>query len=357
MHWKTIAMTGFAVVATSCADTPELASRFMTIEPAPVSFDGHVARQATDYVFVLMRNVNPKAPGLSLRAGESLRVVLHPVFKRNATVAISTDTDANLVLTKGWPQGAVGPADRFHVGFDEKSNSMTVRALHDIAADGMNSPGIKMIHLRGRTFTNPLQGEYDVSVLYTAANGETLAVWRGRIEVLAEAPAARVAPSNFHLPPGTNANFQQVSAGQNVPRPLGVLLWGGGGAPLNGVGIAPRDLTRFPKYTGGLLVQDSNADRRLDPAIDKVVGGIIDATPQGATGQSATSPIAPDGTIMLSGEVLRNAGFTPQMGGGKPNSGLLAIQFRAGDKEGHYRPTVELIGGNSYRFTVEVPIR
>lgn len=55
---------------------------------------------------------------------------------------------------------------------------------------------------------------------------------------------------------------------------------------------------------------------------------------------------------MLSGQVLRNAGFGPT--GGKPNPGLLAIQFRAGDKLGLYRPTVELMGGNSYQFTIEV---
>ena len=42
------------------------------------------------------------------------------------------------------------------------------------------------------------------------------------------------------------------------------------------------------------------------------------------------------------------------LGGGKPNPGLLAIQFKAGDKVGLYRPTVELIGGNAYQFTIEV---
>mgnify|MGYP001216228751 CR=1 FL=1 len=47
---------------------------------------------------------------------------------------------------------------------------------------------------------------------------------------------------------------------------------------MNGVGIAPRDLGRYPRYTGGLLVQDANGDGRLDPARDKVVGGIIGTT-------------------------------------------------------------------------------
>ena len=39
--------------------------------------------------------------------------------------------------------------------------------------------------------------------------------------------------------------------------------------------------------------------------------------------------------------------------GGKPNPGLLAIQFKAGNKPRLNEP-IELIGGNSYRYTIEV---
>ena len=138
-----------------------------------------------------------------------------------------------------------------------------------------------------------------------------------------------------------------------APQPLGVLLWGAQGSAMNGVGIAARDLTRFPRYTGGLLIQDTNGDKLLDPAVDKVVGGIIGAAPQGATGQAATSPVGADGKLILSGEVLRSTGFPAAAGGGQPNPGLLVIQFRAGDKPGLYRPTIELLGGNSYQFTVD----
>lgn len=45
--------------------------------------------------------------------------------------------------------------------------------------------------------------------------------------------------------------------------------------------------------------------------------------------------------------------FPPVAGGGKTNPGLLTIEFRAGDKAGLYHPTVQLIGGNSHRFTLE----
>ena len=353
MFRNTLAFAAIAAAINACATAPTPAPRALMTAPAPITFDGNVAGQATDYVFMLVPDANPATAGLALRAGEVLRLALPAAFKRNASVALSPDTDTNLVLTKGWPQGAVRLAGQYRVGFDEKANTVTVTALQAVTADGANAPGVKVIHLRGRSFINPMPGEYPVSVTHAAADGQTLAAWQGQLKVLDDAPAARLAPTNFHLAPGANADFQQVAPGQVAPQTLGLLLWGAQGAALNGVGIAPRDLARYPKYTGGLLVQDANRDHRLDPATDKVVGGIIGAAPQGATGQAATSPVGADGMPLLSGEVLRHAGYPAAANGGKPNPGLLAIQFKAGDKAGLYRPTVELIGGNAVQFTVE----
>ena len=346
-------LTALAAAVAGCATPPAPAARPMMTAPAPITFDGNVAGQATDYVFMLVPDANPATLGLAMRSGESLRLAMPAAFKRNPAAAISADTDLNIVLTKGWPQGAVRLAGQYRIGYDEKANAMTVTAVQDIAVEGANAPGIKVIHLRGRTFGNPMPGDYPVTVTQVAASGSALASWRGQLKVLDEAPAARLAPTNFHLPPGTNADFQRVAPGQVAPHALGLLLWGPQGSALNGVGIAPRDLARYPKYTGGLLVQDTNRDRKLDPATDKVVGGIIGAAPLGATGQAATSPVGADGTPLLSGEVLRSAGYPPAAGGGTPNPGLLAIQFKAGSLPGLYRPTVELIGGNAYQFTVE----
>lgn len=343
------------VTVTACATATPPVQRALMTAPAPITFDGNVAGQATDIVFMLVADANPATPGLALRSGESLRLVLPAAFKRNATVTISPDKDVNLVLTKGWPQGAVKLADQYRVSYDEAANAMVVTALHDVAASGGNAPGIKVIHLRGRSFANPIPGDYPVSVAQLGVDGRAVASWAGQIKVLDAAPPARLAPTNFHLAPGANSDFQSVAPGQVATYPLALLLWGEQGAALNGVGIAPRDLSRFPRYTGGLLVQDTNRDHRLDPATDKVVGGIIGAAPQGATGQSATSPIGADGAPVLSGEVLRHAAYPVAAGGGKPNAGLLTIQFKAGSLPGLYRPTVELIGGNAYQFNVEVP--
>jgi hypothetical protein len=355
--FKTTLAAATTAALAACAMAPSSPVTPLLAAPSPVSFDGHVAARPTDAVFVLVGDANPASPGLTLRAGESLRLSLPAAFKRNAAIAISADADVNLVLTKGWPQGAVRLAEQYRVSYDEAANSMTVTATRDITGAAANAPGIKVIHLRGRTFVNPAAGEYPVTVTHAAADGKSLRRWQGSFAVHDGAPEARLAPTNFQLAPGENADFQKVAPGQTVARTLGLLLWDPQGAALNDVGIAPRDLSRFPKYTGGLLVQDTNRDRRLDPAVDKVVGGIIGAAPAGAMGQAATSPVGADGTPVLSGETTRDSGYPAAAGGGKANPGLLAVNFKAGDKPGLYRPTVELIGGNNYQFTIEAVAR
>jgi hypothetical protein len=343
----TLLAAAFLAACASLAPRPE--PKPMPIAPAPISFDGHVAGMATDYVFVLERNADPAVPGHTLSAGDTLAVRLPKDFKRNTSAPLAEDADRNLVLVRGWPQGAVRQSGQYRIFFDPATNDIGVRALVDVGREGPNAPGIKVIHLRGQTFTNPGPGEYPVEVTQRAADGTIKAVWAGKATVLQDAPKARLAPMNFHLPPGTNSDFQKVGVGRATSHWLGLMLWTEPGSALNNVGIAPRDLTRFPKYTGGLLVQDTNSDGKLEPATDRVVGGIIGAAPQGATGQSAASPRGSDGRLVLSGAVLRDPKFP---GGGKPNPGLLPIQFTAGSKPGLYRPTFELIGGNSYQFTV-----
>lgn len=352
--FKTLARMSLAMAALAgCATAPEPMVRPLPAGPSPVSFDGHVAGRATDVVFALVPDADPTVAGLALGAGESLRLTLPGVFKRNASVPVSSDADANLVLTKGWPQGAVRQAGHYRIGYDEPANAMTVTALRDVGGAGADAPGVKGLHLRGRTFLNPAAGDYPVAIVHAAADGRPLASWQGRLQVLADAPAARLAPTNFHLAPGSRSDFQKVAPGQVAPFALGLLLWDGQGAALSGVGIAPADPARYPRYTGGLLVQDTNRDHRLDPATDKVVGGIVGAAPAGAKGQAATSPLGADAMPVLSGEVPRHGGYPAAAGGGRPDPGLLAVEFRAGDKPGLYRPTVELLGGNAYQFTVQ----
>ncbi len=76
-------------VLSGCATLPAPAPRALMTAPSPVTFDGNVAAQATDVVFLLIADANPATPGFSMRQGESLRLVLPPEFKRNPAVAIS----------------------------------------------------------------------------------------------------------------------------------------------------------------------------------------------------------------------------------------------------------------------------
>ena len=94
-----------AVVALgACVTVQSPLPEPLAIGPAPVSYDGHIAGQATDLVFVLVPNADPTVAGLALEPGDSLGVMLPAAFRRNDQVVIRTDADANLVLTKGWPQ-------------------------------------------------------------------------------------------------------------------------------------------------------------------------------------------------------------------------------------------------------------
>ncbi len=320
----------------------------LAIAPAPITTTGHVATLPTDLVFVLVAEADPATPGLALGLGDQLRLTLPPAFARNPAVPISADTDGNVVLTKGWPQGAVRLAGQYQIGWDDAGHSLTVTAVADVPATGANAPGIKVLHLRGDTFINPTAGDYPVQIDHVRSGG-VAARWRGTASIVERPPAARLAPSNFHLPPGTGANFQQAAPGQVLPHRLGLLLWADG-VPLEGVGVAARDLQRFPTYTGGLLVADTSGDRVLDPAVDRVVGGIIGSAPAGASGQAATSPRGADGAPLLSGQAVRDPGFP--RGGGAPVPGLLVIEFRLGSAPGAYQPTFELIGGNRVQFTL-----
>lgn len=325
----------------------------LAVVPAPVPPDGYTAGTPTHLIFVLVPNTDPTVKGIALKRGDMLSVSLPADFKRNGKVRIQEDSDFNLTLTKGWPQAPVKQAGQYKILFDERSHAIGVVAEQDIEAEQPNSPGVKMIHLRGETFINPAAGEYPAAVRLADNDGRVKQTWAGTIKILSAPGGARLAPTNFHLGPGMNGDFQKTDISQDAPLMLGLLLWDQSSQPLNGVGIAPPDRARFPSYTGGLLVQDTRGDKKLDSSTDRVVGGIIGAAPEGAQGQSASSPIGSDGKPILSGEMVRSPKFPEAQGGGKPNPGLLPIRFHAGSKPGAYRPTVELIGGNRYQFTIE----
>jgi hypothetical protein len=335
-------------LATAAARTEAL-----TVVPAPVPPDGYYAGTPTHLVFVLIPNSDPSVKGISLYKGDTLAIILPKEFKRNDGVAVRGDADVNLTLTKGWPQAPVRQSGQYKIFFDEKTNAFGVRADTDIGVDGANSPGAKMIHLRGDTFVNPAAGSYQVEIRLADGNGKIKNTWSGVINIASGPIAGRVAPTNFHLGPNENSDFQEIGRNQDAPKMLGVLLWDSAGKPKNGVAIAPTDRARFPKYDY-LLVEVKDGDKVFDATSGNVIGGIILSTPPGAVGQKVSTPFGADGKPVLSGEVPRSAKFSEAQGGGKPNNGLLPIIFHSGDKPGQYQLKVEMLGGNSIQYAFNV---
>lgn len=112
------------------------------------------------------------------------------------------------------------------------------------------------------------------------------------------------------------------------------------------------------RYDGGLVVQDSDRDGRLDPKKDRILGGVIGQAPAGAKGHEIKSLVVHGGADLSKPSATYNARF------GKFFQGTVGLlQFTAGDKPGLYRPTVALLrepgnlasgDGASYTFTIVV---
>ena len=81
-------LAAVAFLASACGTVPAPVPQPLMTAPSPISFDGNVAGRATDEVFILVPDADPGKAGFGLRAGESLRLALPAVFRRNATVAV-----------------------------------------------------------------------------------------------------------------------------------------------------------------------------------------------------------------------------------------------------------------------------
>ncbi len=189
-------------------------------------------------------------------------------------------------------------------------------------------------------------------------------------------------PSNFP-DAQRNHNWQMIASGETLGRtsgtlPIPVTLYA------KARGLSPEEVSRFKegmlgvgvlstqqlkamefnkpaslsRYNGGLIVQDTNGDGQLDPAADRIVGGVIGKAPQGAKGQELKSLIVHGAADLSRPTSAFNAKFGKIFGGA-----TMLLQFTAGDKPGKYRPTLALLSnpddlgspdGSSYTFTIVV---
>ncbi len=292
---------------------------------APVVPDGDVAGRPTEINLVLDRALDPEVEGRSLLRGKRIKVTLPDAFKRTAE---PIRAPGSAILTKGWPQGGI---TSFALAM-EGTQTVVFTATDDIVPRGPNNPGIKIIHVRGALFTNPASGDYPLRV--EAETGPGGATERG-VGMLTVRPAIlpSISVSNALFPQPSNNNWQRVPVNTLAPIPLDFLLFDANGKAMDGVFVAPADRTRFPRYTGGLLVKGG-----------AVVGGIIESAPPAARGQTALSPINIDGGPIPSGQLT--------LPNGLPASGIMRVLFVTGNRPGFYRPTFELVGGTSVQVTI-----
>lgn len=82
MFKRTALIVAISASLGACATLQPTTPHVLGVAPAPITFDGHVAGQAADYVFVLVPDANPATPGLSMRAGETIRLKMPAAFAR-----------------------------------------------------------------------------------------------------------------------------------------------------------------------------------------------------------------------------------------------------------------------------------
>jgi len=337
--------------------------------------------------------MDPHVIGYGIPKGGQLELELVDGFERDPARKIdSVDLKvAATILVTGTPQQGL-PGGKAGYAIAEGSNPNTfiftptkpdglpaeslMAGAPGAKEDPVRQRGIKVIHvgLRSAFFNRGAAGT--VSVRLRGADGAVLSQGSAKIDFLA-APVAQIHPTN--LADGRrNHNWQEIASGQTLGHaagsvPITLMLYEnagsqqGGKKGIVGAGILstqqlkamkfqlPTEITR---YTGGLIVQDTDGNGRIDPATDKIIGGIIGAAPAGAKGQEAKSLVR-DGVATLSRPTAAfSAGAGKRFGGA-----IMQVEFTAGDKPGLYRPTFALLkdpsdpasgDGSSYTYTIAV---
>ncbi len=107
-----------------------------------------------------------------------------------------------------------------------------------------------------------------------------------------------------------------------------------------------------------MILQDTNRDGRLDPSVDKIIGGILDSAPSGSTGHEIRTLEFKRQPVLS--ELLSN--IIPKVGS-RIGGGVMVLQFTGEVKPGLYQPTLALLkdpddldspDGSSYTYTIVV---
>ncbi len=338
--------------------------------------------------------MNPNVTGYGIPAGGRIEIELGGGFERDPAMVFTQKT---LMVVTGTPQqGMPGKAVGYAISEGGTPNTIVISPTkgEGLPAESLMSPapgvkhdpvpqrGIKVFHVG--LLESPFINRGDsgsVSVRFYDASGTVVHEGSATASFL-DSPVPQVQPNNFPDRQRSH-NWQTVAPGKTLGKapgtlPIGYMVYAAprGVAPadmhtnkigLFGVGVlSTQQLAALKyekpaplgRYNGGLIFQDSNGDGRLDPKLDRIVGGVIGKAPAGATGQELRSLDIHNAADLSKPSSSYHAKFGPIFGGAV---GLL--QFTAGDKPGLYRPTLALLkdaddlesgDGSTYTFTIVV---
>lgn len=338
--------------------------------------------------------MDPAVTGFGIAPGGRLEIEMAEGFERDWSVELTQN--AIMMVTGAPQQGLPGKAVGYTVGEGDNENTFVITPTGDqglpaatlmspapgAKADPIRQRGLKVIHIgfqQSAFYNRGNRGR--VEVRFVDAAGKVTSRGAATIDFLS-APVAQVLPTNFP-DKRRNHNWQRAAAGQTLGQapgsvPLALLLYdraqGLTGAALYAfkAGIAGAGVLSTPqlkamgydkpaaiaRYNGGLIVQDTDGDGRLDPAKDRIIGGVIARAPAGAKGQELRS-LELDGKPVLSAATETLVPKAGKRWGGA----LMLLQFTAGSLAGKYRPTLALLrdpedlgsgDGSSYTYTIVV---
>lgn len=334
----------FVVIAPWLCSTACAQNLIESIIKARIIADGDVAGAPTDFLINL--NVpRDNTPGLSLAAGNTIKITLPPEFIDEGTLQTETvfssktctigDFTCNTsVFVQGWPQRPIAnvvppvtltsentTGDPVYTLSVEKNADGSHTFIHTAIQDvGPGSPppgpGIKQIHMILPGFTNPTTpGLYEIVVESETGEGGALQTGRANIDILPQiAPSINL--NSMFDPMRRNTVYQEVAPGAEI-LPYEFYLWGADGGPLVGAEIV-----------GDQLMQNG-----------EVVGQLTITGPPGSEGQSLVS---------MEPSTLIVEPFFHQ------ETGRLTAQFAPGDALGEYVTTIGLTDGTSERLVVNM---
>ena len=212
-----------------------------------------------------------------------------------------------------------------------------------------------------------------VEVRVIDGNGNIVRKGTGDLKFLPE-PLPQIFPTNIpHAK--RNHNWQRLAPGQTLGQakgtlPIAFLLFernqGFGNLGILGAGVlSRRELgvmnyavpPALKRYSGGLIVRDTDGDGLLEPGQDQIIGGFAIGAPDGAKGQEVRTPLL-KGRLHLSRPTTVYNPRAARLGGA-----IMLLEFAAGDKKGKYRANFALLSdpaniagpdGSTYTYTIVV---